>query len=358
MAARGTESVTNSFCGKKRRSMEKFLTEFDLLKEETGLNYTNFHSICAALFQPHELEKEERRLEDIFNLFDGDNDGILKGQEWKIFIHWLRVIFEPITALLVVDVQNDFIDGSLALRRCGCNQDGVDVVEPINRLIRKGHFDNIIYSLDWHPENHISFHENLHLRELHLDSKVTKENAKPLSTVIFAEPYMEQILWPKHCVMNTWGAQLHKDLVIVPHSEQVRKGQHPELEAYSVFFDNNSKNSVELQTILRKSGVTHVFVCGLAYDVCVKATCLDGLRLGYALAVIDDCCRGVDTNNIETTKELIIENGGLITDSNTVLSLVNEGKRSLIMSHQSAKAMTSILSSGTPANDSETIDYI
>lgn len=88
----------------------------------------------------------------------------------------------------MVDVQNDFIDGSLALRRCGCNQDGVDVVEPINRLIRKGHFNNIIYSFDWHPENHISFYENLHLRELHLDSKVRDLSGlySRLSVILFS----------------------------------------------------------------------------------------------------------------------------------------------------------------------------
>lgn len=88
------------------------------------------------------------------------------------FYDWLRSVIEPVVALVVVDVQNDFIEGSLALRDCGCNQDGVDVVELINRLIKEGQFNKVIYSLDWHPENHISFYENLHLRELHADSKV------------------------------------------------------------------------------------------------------------------------------------------------------------------------------------------
>lgn len=83
---------------------------------------------------------------------------------------------EPVNALLIVDVQNDFIDGSLALRNCGWNQEGLDVVEPINRLIKEGLFDKIIYSLDWHPENHIGFYDNLHLRELHPESKVCYNN--------------------------------------------------------------------------------------------------------------------------------------------------------------------------------------
>lgn len=73
---------------------------------------------------------------------------------------------------MIVDVQNDFIDGSLSLRTCESKQDGIDVVGPINHLVQNGCFDKIIYSLDWHPEDHISFYENLHLRELHSDSKV------------------------------------------------------------------------------------------------------------------------------------------------------------------------------------------
>lgn len=256
-----------------------------------------------------------------------------------LFCDWLRVILEPVDALLIIDIQNDFIDGSLALRACEAKQDGIDVVEPINYLLKNGLFDKIIYSLDWHPENHISFYENLHLRELHPDSKVTKDNAKLFDTVVFADPHSEQILWPKHCVMNTWGSQLHKDLLITPNSVQVRKGQNSNVDAYSVFSDNNYKETMELQKILNELGATRIFVCGLAYDVCVKFTCLDGLQLGYALAVIDDCCRGVSMPNIEKTKKLICENGGLITNSHDVVEMINEGKRSLIMSHQIAKAM-------------------
>lgn len=109
-----------------------------------------------------------------------------------------------------------------------------------------------------------------------------------------------------------------------------------------MFFDNEHKGSTELQSILQKSAVTNVYVCGLAYDVCVKATCLDALQLGHALAVIDDCCRGVDARNIEATKTLISENGGLIINSDDVLLMVNEGKKNLVISHQIAKTMTSI----------------
>ena len=88
------------------------------------------------------------------------------------FSDWTQKIKEPKYALVIVDVQNDFIDGTLSLRTCEGKQDGVDAVAPINHLVQNGCFAKIIYSLDWHPEDHISFYENLHLRELHPDSKV------------------------------------------------------------------------------------------------------------------------------------------------------------------------------------------
>ncbi|XP_017795714.1 PREDICTED: pyrazinamidase/nicotinamidase-like [Habropoda laboriosa] len=345
MEIRGNKLKIDSSGGEEQRF------KFDPSKEISDFNYEKFHSACAEIFQSDEIEQEESKLREIFDLFDSNKDGVLTGRERKIFASWLKL--KPVNALLIVDVQNDFIDGSLALRRCDGNQDGADVVKPINRLIKNACFDKIIYSQDWHLENHISFYENLHLRELHADSKVTKENAKPFDTVIFADPCVEQILWPKHCVMDTWGAELHKDLIIAPGSEQVRKGQNSEVESYSVFFDQNFQGSMELQSILRKSGVNCVYVCGLAYDVCVKATCLDGLRLGHAIAVIDDCCRGVDNKNSEIAKQLIAENGGLITDSDNVLSIVNGKKRNIIMSHQLARSMTLTAFSGTSTDSSE-----
>lgn len=78
-------------------------------------------------------------------------------------------------------------------------------------------------------------------------------------------------------------------------------------------------------------GATHVYVCGLAYDICVSATCMDGLKLGYGLAIIEDCCRGVDAKDIAPSREKIQSNGGLVTNSEEVLKLVNGQKRSFVM---------------------------
>lgn len=167
--------------------------------------------------------------------------------------------------------------------------------------------------------------------------------------------------------MNSWGAKLNSDLYISPDSIQVSatkfplilfysrkhlllfslylhyilfkiyKGQNPDSDAYSVFTKENVKTNSKLETILLKIKATDLYICGLATDVCVKATCLDGLSLGYNVIMIEDSCRGIDKNNTEEAKKLIIENGGLVTNSNHVFSLVNEEKRSLILDHQAAK---------------------
>lgn len=123
---------------------------------------------------------------------------------------------------------------------------------------------------------------------------------------------------------------------------QVHKARDPDKEMYSAFGDNDTPcedGCKALKEILSDVDTMHVYVCGLAYDICVKETCLDGLRLGYRLAVVDDCCRGAYPSNTVIAKKLISENDGLIACSDRVLSLVNEGKRSLVMAHQGAKRM-------------------
>ena len=84
----------------------------------------------------------------------------------RCYEDWIKVIVNPVNVLVIVDIQNDFVEGSLAVKDAG------QILEPTNRLIKECPWDKIIYSLDWHPEDHISFFENLHLRELHPDSEV------------------------------------------------------------------------------------------------------------------------------------------------------------------------------------------
>ncbi|XP_066596737.1 uncharacterized protein [Prorops nasuta] len=313
--------------------------------EEESTSYQKFLLVCSEIFGATKPEEKEC-LFKIFQFFDVDNDGVLNSQEWsRLDESWLQPTLNPKNALIIVDVQNDFIDGSLSLRDCPAGQDSKDVINPINRLIRKGKWDKIIYTLDWHPENHISFYENLHSWEIHPDSKFSKEVAKPFGKILFKQESQEIRIWPKHCIKDTWGAQLHKDLLVLPGSEKVLKGENAGQEAYSAFLDTGNNKATNINDILIKSKVTNVYICGVAYDVCVKETSLDALKFGYRVAVIDDCCRGTNVPDIQIAKNLITENSGLIADSEEILSIVNGNKFNFTMAYQGFKSLVSKISS-------------
>ncbi|KAJ2954954.1 hypothetical protein O0L34_g3285 [Tuta absoluta] len=294
------------------------------------LNMDEFRLICKALFRNdkgHIYPVSEERARHMFNVFDRDADGYIDKEEFTFcWNHWIKVIVRPVSAFLIVDVQNDFISGSLNISKCNAQQDGSEVVEPINRLLETVPFDCVFYSLDWHPPDHVSFIDNVHMRELHVSSPVSADKAQTYDTVVFAgPPPMKQRLWPRHCIQDTWGAELHKDLKIVEGAVKVYKGTNPEVDSYSVFWDNKSLTDTSLSSQLRMRGATDIFICGLAYDVCVGATIADALAIGYRSILIDDASRGVDLADIESTKATIVNNNGVIVTSDEVLAMV-EGR--------------------------------
>ena len=153
------------------------------------------------------------------------SDGVLSRDEfltlWKKF---LEKCFRPKSALVVVDYQNDFIDGSLSLKQCPLKQDPQLILPGLNELIAK--FDEVVYSLDWHPEDHISFIENRARRKLHVSSTIDPEKVKVTDELIFEindEPYAQK-MWPRHCVQCTEGAKLHEKLTMKNDAIYVRKG--------------------------------------------------------------------------------------------------------------------------------------
>jgi nicotinamidase/pyrazinamidase len=159
-------------------------------------------------------------------------------------------------ALVLVDIQNDFCPGgALAVR------DGDQVVPVVNRLISR--FPVVVATQDWHPADHCSFK-----------------------------------IWPPHCVQNTPGAELHPALDTYRISYRVRKGDRRETDAYSAF------DGTDLDEWLRQRKVTHLFVVGLATDYCVRATVLDGLKLGYEVYVITDAMRAVNIHADDGVKAL------------------------------------------------------
>jgi nicotinamidase/pyrazinamidase len=177
-------------------------------------------------------------------------------------------------ALLVVDVQNDFLPGG-ALPVT----DGDQVIPVINRIMQKHKFDLILATQDWHPANHGSFAANH-------PNKVPGE--------IVDLNGITQVLWPIHCVHGTPGADFSSKLRSDLFNKIFRKGTDPGIDSYSGFFDNGRRRSTGLDDYLRDRNVDRLFVCGLATDYCVKFTALDGFRAGFQTTLIVDACRGVD----------------------------------------------------------------
>jgi nicotinamidase/pyrazinamidase len=155
-------------------------------------------------------------------------------------------------ALIITDVQNDFCPGgALAV------SNGDEVVPVINRLLERRWLS--VATMDWHPPEHCSFEA-------------------------YGGP------WPPHCVQGTAGAELHPNLDATKIGLIIRKGSHPNREAYSGF------QGTELAKILREKGVKRVVVCGIATDYCVRATAQDALREGFEVIVLEDAIRGVEVN--------------------------------------------------------------
>jgi nicotinamidase/pyrazinamidase len=175
-------------------------------------------------------------------------------------------------ALILVDVQNDFLPGG-ALPV----PDGDAVIPVANRL--QGAFPLVVATQDWHPANHGSFAAN------HPGKKVFEQidlNGLP------------QTLWPVHCVQGTSGAELAPGLDRACIARIFPKGTDAGIDSYSGLFDNGHRKSTGLGEWLKARGVTDVFVCGLATDYCVKYTALDALQLGFKTHFIEDASQGVN----------------------------------------------------------------
>lgn len=185
-------------------------------------------------------------------------------------------------ALIVVDVQNDFLPGgALAV------PEGDAVIPVINRMMPD--FDLVVATQDWHPADHESF-------------AVRHEGRAPGDVIDLHG--LEQILWPEHCVQNSPGASFAAALDVAGIDHIVRKGFDPAVDSYSGFYDNGRRNATGLESYLRERGVDRVVVCGLATDYCVKFTALDALHLGFGVTLVRDATRGVGLHQGDVDKAL------------------------------------------------------
>lgn len=176
------------------------------------------------------------------------------------------------TALLMIDVQNDFCPGgALAVG------EGDAVVPVINRL--QGRFSVRVLTQDWHPAGHKSFASS-------------HEGAAPFSMTKM--PYGDQVLWPDHCVQGSNGAEFHKGLNTNSADLVVRKGFRPEIDSYSAFYENDRQTRTGLAGYLAERGVRHVYLTGLATDFCVYYSAVDARQLGFEATLVTDACRAID----------------------------------------------------------------
>jgi nicotinamidase/pyrazinamidase len=172
--------------------------------------------------------------------------------------------YDSSTALIVVDLQNDFADPAGSLAVTG----GREIIPRINDEIAQAIASDalVIATQDWHPITTPHF-------------------------VTDGGP------WPVHCVADTWGAALHGELQLPPDAPRVRKGQHGE-DGYSGFTmrdpSTGEERPTELDGLLRERGIERVRICGLATDHCVRATALDAVRLGYATTLVTDAVAAVN----------------------------------------------------------------
>lgn len=185
-------------------------------------------------------------------------------------------------ALIIVDVQNDFVPGG-ALAVPGGNE----VVQVLNCLQER--FDLVVATQDWHPANHGSFASN-------------HPGKKPGDIIDLNG--LSQILWPAHCVQNTTGANFVPGLKTEHIAKVFQKGTDPGIDSYSGFFDNGHRKSTGLDDYLKSVGVREIYVAGLAADYCVKFTALDAMALGFKTWLVTDACRGVNLKPGDVAKAI------------------------------------------------------
>lgn len=175
-------------------------------------------------------------------------------------------------ALIVVDIQNDFLPGgALAVPR------GDETVAIANRLMPL--FPTVVLTADWHPADHSSF---------------ASQHAGKSPYDVVPMPYGNQVLWPDHCVAGTSGADFAAELETVRAHAVIRKGTDKNCDSYSGFLAADRKTPTGLAGYLKSRGVTTVFVCGLATDFCVAWTAQDAAAAGFKTYLIEDASRAID----------------------------------------------------------------
>ena len=193
------------------------------------------------------------------------------------------------TALLVIDVQNDFCPaGALAV------VGGNEIIPHINEEMAK--YDCVVLTQDWHPKGHSSF-------------ATSHEGKNPLELIKM--PYGDQVLWPDHCIQGSKGAEFHPDLNIEQANAIIRKGSNPRIDSYSAFFENDRKTPTGLDGYFKSLEIERINLVGLATDFCVNFSAQDAANLGYKVSVLEKMCRAIDLNGSLAAAKSEMQNCGV-----------------------------------------------
>ena len=192
-------------------------------------------------------------------------------------------------ALIVIDMQKDFCPGG-ALAVAG----GDELTAPINAMM--GDFDAVILTQDWHPADHASFADN-------------HPGATPFS--LNQMPYGPQVLWPRHCVIGSDGADFVPGLDLNRADLVIRKGFRAQIDSYSAFFENDHETQTGLAGYLRDRALTDLTFVGLAHDFCVAWSAMDAARLGFAARVVESATRAIDLDGSKAAAQKAMREAGV-----------------------------------------------
>jgi nicotinamidase/pyrazinamidase len=208
------------------------------------------------------------------------------------------ILVRPEDALIVVDLQPDFMPGG-NLPVSG----GDEIVGGINRVLP--HFVTVVATQDWHPKDHRSF-ARMHPGKSPYD--------------LFEAPGLGPVLWPDHCVQGTKGAAFHPDFEVNRATLILRKGYHRDIDSYSVLKENDMATETGLSGYLKTKKVRRVFLSGLALDYCVFYSAKDAVAMGFEAVVIYDLTRPVASppGHLEMSLKTMEDVGVLFIDSKTL----------------------------------------
>ena len=196
-------------------------------------------------------------------------------------------------ALLLIDIQNDFMPGGRLAVPAG------DAIIPVVNALQP-QFDLVVASQDWHPAGHRSFASS-------------HPGHAPFTEIEWQG--LPQMLWPDHCVQATPGAELHPALDTRRVEAIFRKGTDPDIDSYSAFFDNGHRKATGLAAYLRGRGVTRVYLAGLAADYCVYFTAKDALAAGFEAVILAEATRAISAEGWAAAQADLRQHGGHVVST-------------------------------------------